>query len=464
VALLLLASGCSTFVSSRSQKEALVAAYRGGDLVQAADLATKKAERRADTGDELMWRLEEGSVRLAAGDAAGSLAALERAEAIIADHEARAVVSAREIGAEGGAILTNPNVLPYAGTYAEKIMLNTVKALAYLVQGSAEGARVELRRADERQRAAREHHAAEIEAAEAKARERQFTAAGLLAGSPELQEINTELDKAAGAVFADYVNPFTTYLSGISYLWQGNPGEAEVDFRNLHQMMPDHPRIRRDYATVLQALGRSPPPELGDAKPWPYPLHDRICLIVVEHGLAPARREQRIHIPLPPPVGYTGVAFPVMEYFPRSADRVRVRAPALHKATTLMKVADLDGIASRAYRSELPVMITRLAVSVIVKETANLAAMYAVRDQNAAVQIGTLIGTSLYKFVTNRADTRSWQCLPGEYRVGHLPMPPDGRFEVNGQPVELPPGTRRALLWIRTVPGGTPVVRVYPVP
>lgn len=108
-------------------------------------------------------------------------------------------------------------------------------------------------------------------------------------------------------------------------------------------------------------------------------------------------------------------------------------------------------------------MITRLAVAVTVKESANLAAMYAVRDQNAAVQIGTIIGTSLYKFVTNRADVRSWQCLPGEYRVGHLPMPPDGRFEVNGQPVELPPGTRRGLLWIRAVPGGPPSVRACPM-
>jgi hypothetical protein len=42
-------------------------------------------------------------------------------------------------------------------------------------------------------------------------------------------------------------------------------------------------------------------------------------------------------------------------------------------------------------------------------------------------------------------------------------MPPDGRFEVNGQPVELPPGTHRGLLWIRVVPGGLPTVQAFPM-
>jgi len=455
--------GCSTFVSSRAQKEDLVAAYQAGNYAAAAAIATERATAREDTGDELMWRLEEGSVKFAAGDADGSLAAFERAEALIADHEQRAVVNLREGAAESTAVLLNPNVLPYTGNYADKIMLNTLKAMAYLARGELTGAGVELRRADERQREAKTRYEAEIAAAEQQAREHRISAPELIAGSPELQSVNTDLDRAAGTVFGEYVNPLTTYLSAFNYLWQNNPGEALVDFQNLLKMQPDHPTLRRDCVSCLAALGSSPPPEQAGVKPWPYPLHDRICLVVVENGLAPARRQQTIHLPLPPPVGYTGIAIPVPEYFPRNATPITIRNPSARKRIAPTPIADLDGIFARAYRMELPLIITRLAVATTVKEGANIAAMYAVREQHPAVQIGTLVGTSLYRLATNRADLRSWQCLPGEYRVGHLPLPADGRLEVNGCEVRLPPTTRRAVLWIRILPTSPPLIRVFPV-
>ena len=57
------------------------------------------------------------------------------------------------------AAFSNLNALPYRGTYADRIMLYTLRALNYLELGDADRARGELRRAYERQREAVQQNA-----------------------------------------------------------------------------------------------------------------------------------------------------------------------------------------------------------------------------------------------------------------------------------------------------------------
>ncbi|NOY74324.1 MAG: hypothetical protein GXP32_00845, partial [Kiritimatiellaeota bacterium] len=88
--------GCSTFISARSQKKAMMANYETGDFKAAEQVAADYAEKRAGTGDELMWLYEEGAAKFAVADYKGSIAAFERAEKIIYDYEHRARISARD--------------------------------------------------------------------------------------------------------------------------------------------------------------------------------------------------------------------------------------------------------------------------------------------------------------------------------------------------------------------------------
>ncbi|MCK5845570.1 MAG: hypothetical protein KAG97_12725, partial [Victivallales bacterium] len=143
--------GCSTFISARSQKATMMRDYESGDFKEAETIAAGFAKKRSGTGDELMWMYEEGSAKFAAGDYKGSIKAFEKAERIIYDYEHRATVSARDGLAETAAFFTTPNALPYKGNYYEKILLNTFKGLDYMALGDMSGARVELRRAYERQ-------------------------------------------------------------------------------------------------------------------------------------------------------------------------------------------------------------------------------------------------------------------------------------------------------------------------
>ncbi|MBN1863640.1 MAG: hypothetical protein JW808_01930, partial [Victivallales bacterium] len=91
-------SGCSTIMDARGQKEPFMVKYYSGDFKGAAEMLASKSEARLDTGDELAWRLDEGSASFTAGLYDVSLKAFERCEAIIKDYDERAVVSARDGG------------------------------------------------------------------------------------------------------------------------------------------------------------------------------------------------------------------------------------------------------------------------------------------------------------------------------------------------------------------------------
>ncbi|MCX6983351.1 MAG: hypothetical protein NT118_01180, partial [Lentisphaerae bacterium] len=128
---LVFATGCSSVFTARSQKEDLMKVYASGDYEKAVLLVNKKADDRAGTGDELMWRLEQGKIKFDAGDYKGSLMAFEKCETLIKEFDDRATINAREAGAETGSAFTNQNALPYRGYNYDRILLNTYKALDY---------------------------------------------------------------------------------------------------------------------------------------------------------------------------------------------------------------------------------------------------------------------------------------------------------------------------------------------
>jgi len=434
--------------------------YSNGNYPAAIAEVDEMANQREGTGDELMWRLEAGSVNFAGDKYPESIKAFEQAENLINNFENRAEISARDVGNEAGAAATNPNVIPYKSNYSEKILLNAYKALAYMGKEDFPGARVELRRAYNRQKEAEERFQDQIDAAEKEASGKGFNPQHLLSASPEMGQVNRDLDQQANRAYGSYVNPFVTYLSAIGYLLDNNYDEALVDFRNLYKMDPKNPLVQRDLATCAgQSGGRTP--DNFSAKPFNYPLNDNICFVIFANGLAPARKEIKIHVPLPPPVGYTGIAFPVLEYYPHPAVRLNICTPADGKNYYTVPVANMDYIFSKEYRSELPIIITRIVVSVLAKETANLAAQYAVKDQEAPIRILVLIAGSLYKYALNRADLRSWQALPGEYQICHFPIPKDRTIVVNGQSLKLKPGTRRAIIHAQMPQPGTFHVRAF---
>ena len=135
----LLLSGCSTVVNSHRQKADMMYAYEYGDntaVIQKID--QKLSEPRwynssvVNTGDEIMWRLESGSMNFHLGNFKKCIDQLSIAERLIQKYDDRAKVSVRDAGAEVGTALTNLNTLPYRGFCRDRIALSIYKSLAMI--------------------------------------------------------------------------------------------------------------------------------------------------------------------------------------------------------------------------------------------------------------------------------------------------------------------------------------------
>jgi len=402
--------------------------YFAGNYEASSEIATSYAKSRENTSDELMWRLEEGSAKFAAGDYKGSIKDLERAEKLIYDYEHRATVSLRDYAAEAGTFLTTPNTLPYRGNYSEKILLNAYKALDYMGLGDMQGAQVELRRAYERQKEAEKRFDKEILEARAEAKKQNFDPEQVVRTAPAFQEINREFKEASNQKLADFVNPFVSYLSAISYLYDSDFSEASVDLRKLYEMDKSNKNIARDLVTLAKTTGDSIPDELKDVKPYDYPLNRDIVYVIYANGVAPARKERKIQIPVP--IIYTGVAFPVLEYY-KKGGHLKITVPGTDKNYESAGIADMNAVFGMAYKKELPLIITRMVIAAAARDAGQIAMGIAMRNQHPLAQLAAHLGASAYKYAFNRADVRSWQAVAGEYEAVHFPFPKDGKLIIS---------------------------------
>ncbi len=476
--------GCSSIFNAHSRKEPMMAFYSAGDYSSSVNMVDEWSESHEGTGDELMWRLEQGTIKFHAGDYKGSLEAFERAESIVEDFEARAAVSARDVGAETGSIFTNPNALPYKGFNYDLILLNTYKALVYFALGDPSAGRVELRRAYYRQKAAAERFRSEIESREEEIKEQRhenrknnYKTSACSFGNlvKKNKRINTSyesLKKYSNEAYGDFVNPFTTYLSAISYLMDGNYGEAFVDFSNLYRMDRSNRLVQRDLVTVARNCGQRVPEELGDVEPHGYPLDDNIIYIIFENGMAPVLKEVKVQIILPPPIptGYSGFAYPELLYTPCPSQKVSVCCGK--RSASTVPVADMDAIVSREYIELLPLIITRTALAVVTKEIASYIAQEAAEQAGGAyAKWGTVVATSIYKYMFNTADTRCWETLPKEYQLTHIPIPESRKLAIalvgsagvdTGKlELELKPGTGKAIVYVKSTGASAPVIKLF---
>jgi hypothetical protein len=143
--LLFLAEGCSTY---QNQSAKMTKAWQAGDGWTAVTNATLKVDKSVGKKDELIWRLEQGTTLAAVGEVQESLAAFDAAEALVDQYENEANL---QLGDQAGALLSNQASLTYRGRAYDKVMLNTYKALNYLLLSQPAQARVELNRSLERQ-------------------------------------------------------------------------------------------------------------------------------------------------------------------------------------------------------------------------------------------------------------------------------------------------------------------------
>src|SRR5690625_3163822 len=348
--LLVLGSACSTIQSHDNQFNSVFSQYERGNVeAAAAETETRSFQKKLKSNDRLLWAMEAGKLHHAAGDFHQSNRYFEEAEAIIQDFEDRAIVSLRAGAARAGAFLTNPAAIAYRGSSSDKILINTYKALNYLALGDLEGARVETRRAYERQQEAIEKNRKAIE--EARSEGEAFRSA---MNDPALEKA-APVDPAVAQAYADFANPFTTLLSGIIALADRDPARAEVDFRLLTSLPIPNEFVEEEAERIRIHLSGQNSAAIDRPR----------VFVIFENGLGPNREEMRVDLLLPD-IGYTGFAFPQLEFQPTNVSSLQISTTDSTIASE--QIASIDQIVATEFQTRIPAMVFETIASVVTKE------------------------------------------------------------------------------------------------
>ena len=294
-------------------------AWKAGNYDSAVAAVNLKAEKSTGSNDELLWRLEQGAVLSAVGNIEGSLRAFDRAEELVNRYEEEAQL---QLGGETLALLTTQANLPYRGNAYDKIMMNSYKALNYLLLSDPDNARVELNRSFQRQKDAVIENQKKIEKSlktAEKSRQGRLRDDG--GGSAQSYDVNraqqdAQFASAANAEldgvdqrlrsYADYVNPFSVFLDGLFFSHLGLDSSdierARKSFERVKGMSPGH-YISADSAMV-EAMANGAQAET-------------ITYIIFATGRAPTRNQIRIDIPLfllTEEASYVGASFPKLRF------------------------------------------------------------------------------------------------------------------------------------------------------
>ena len=463
----LLAGGCSTIENNHRQKMPMMAAWTAGDVVTAQQLANEKVASRKGTGDELVWRLEAGTLAFTFGRYAEAIAEFAACEDVIAEYDERATVSVRDAGSEAGGALSNLNALPYRGWCRDRMGIEIYKSLAYLGQGREDAFRAQVRRLRNRQKEIQEDYEKYFEQekasldkmkkdnpTEAAQAETEGAEATLVAKNTNYAQSLAEMRAVAHKGYGNFLNPLALYLSALGNIRDGNWDNAAIDTKRLHEALPANPFVGTLHATALRNAGRQVPASLATTPSFPYPM-DRDCLYVIfANGQGAALEQEAINSEL------IMVAWPKCQFFPASFANAQIVAGG--QTVSTVPLADMDAILAEEFDQRLPGIITRTIISTLIKEgayrggqAAAIAANNDWRTQAITFAAVTVVG-SIYRYAMNTADTRSWETLPKEFQIAQLPMPADRKVHVNltgafGGPsfdVALPAACRSAILYV----------------
>ena len=491
---LLLLSGCQTY---KSKSEDLLSAYRYGNIASAVAAADREAADKAGGKDELLWRLEQGSilrtavladpaqlpppviapskdsaapippaptpVEITTSYAQRSIAAFNLADERVSYWDEQAKI---KVGSEAFAIVTNQANIPYRGRAYDKVLLSTYLALNYLQIGQPDKARVELNRALQRQRDAVELNQKHIAEAQDQADKAARGEVQDEKGQKAAYDVNkAQADPATGPAlssalaastanmkaYGDYVNPFAVFLDGLFFSIRGENGSdwerGRKSFERLAGLVPENPYVAADAALgAAAAEGRAP---------------SAITYVIFETGTGPSRDQLRIDIPtfiVTSKLAYVGAAFPRLEYNNDYLPTLTVTAAGQSLPTAT--VASMDSVVANDFKNEWPTILTKTLISTATKAIIQAVVQKQLDDQNPLLGFAGAVAMTALNASTNIADTRTWNTIPKEFQYARLATPADRRLTltagVQSRTITLDPGAVN-VVYVKSVTASSPL-------
>ncbi len=410
-------TGCASMQSHDKLASDVQSAGRTGG-VPAALAQLEASAKSEDDKTALLYNLERGELLRMDRRYEDSTNAFLLADIKVKEWEETAKTNPTKLMGTVGAALISERLKNYEGQDYEKVWLTTRLAMNRVAMGDFENARVDIKRTHEREAIIAEFRSKETVAAEEEAKSK-----GAAAGGKELNgyPVETLNDPEVLALKNGYQNALSHYLAGFMYEVLGESGLAAPGYRKAIELKPE--------TGVLEEGLRG----LDNRTSFTWKRRQRMTdvLFVVEAGDAPARKPKAFTIPVPTGRGMVtaSISYPVIE---PSKDPLLTTLSAAGTDLKLEKVVDVNVMARRALKDEMPGMVLRGVTRAVAKGVMQN------ELQKRGGLVGGLIG-AVASAATEVADDRLWRMLPGRVYIarGYLP-PGEHVVTVNGRALPDP--------------------------
>lgn len=427
----LVMSGCATMASHDDVANQVERSRISGGIpgaIQQLDLTAKSPQQKA----ELLYNLERGQLLRLNGDIEASSTNLNQADAVVRQWEEMAKTNPSKLLGLAGASLVSERLSTYEGHDYEKVWLTTLLALNRISANDLDGARVEIKRTHEREAVIKDLRAKSVAAAEADAKK-----AGAQAQTKEINgyPVDTINSPEVLQLKNGYQNALSHYLAGFVYELNGEASLAAAGYRQAIELRPGSSILEEG----LRGLdGRTSPAAQRGAQ-------SADVLLIVETGSAPARVSRDFTVPIVLPNGLRTVSlsYPVIE---PSRDAPLSEVQINGAAARIDQIVDLNTMARRELRDEMPGLVARNISRAVVKGVAQN------ELEKQAGLFGSIVG-AVASAMTEKADDRMWRTLPGHVYVGRVKLPPgEHRLTVAGRDAgTITVGSRYAIVPIRVM-------------
>ncbi len=421
-------SGCATMKSHDELTGQMQTSQKAGGI----PAALKVLEASATSVDDkaaLLYNLERGELLRLNRNYQDSTQAFLLADIKVKEWEDATKTNPQKLLSTLGAATISERLKVYEGQDYEKVWLTTRLALNRVAAGDLDNARVDIKRTHEREAVIAEFRSKETAAAEEEAKSKGAGQVGKEINGYPVETLN---DPEVLALKNGYQNALSHYLAGFLYEVLNEPGMAAPGYRKAIELKPE--------TGVLEEGLRG----LDARTSFTHKRKQRMTdvLFVVEAGDAPARKPKAFTIPVPTGSGLrtVSISYPVIE---PSTDPLLSQLSVAGRAFKLEKVVDVNVMARRALKDEMPGMVFRGVTRAIVKGV--------VQDQlqKNAGMLGAVVGM-VASAVTEQADDRLWRMLPGQVYVarGYLPEG-EHKVGINGRDFNVKVGGQYALVPLR---------------
>lgn len=399
--MVLVLSGCAAMKSHDELAGKMQTAQQTGGIAA----ALKTLDASATSADEkaaMLYNMERGELLRLDRNYVDSTQAFLLADIKVKEWEAAAKTNPEKLLSTLGAATISERLKVYEGQDYEKVWLTTRLALNRVAAGDMDNARVDIKRTHEREAVIAEFRSKETSAAEEEAKTKGVKTSGKEINGYPVETLN---DPEVLALKNGYQNALSHYLAGFLYEVLNEPGLAAPGYRKAIELKPE--------TGVLEEGLRG----LDDRTSFTHKRRQRMTdvLFVVEAGDAPARKPRAFTLPVPvgSSIRTVSISYPTIE---PSTDPVLSLLSVSGRDFKLEKVVDVNVMARRALKDEMPGLVFRGVTRAVVKGV-----MQDQLQKNAGF-LGALVG-SIASAVTEQADDRLWRMLPGRVYVarGYLP-------------------------------------------